>query len=147
MTAPNSSQLTIVEPLRFHHVHGEQIQLFENQTRARRERLSHNMVFTNRPILPNEIVQFLVEDISNDFYGLIRIGLTTIDPDSLTNKTLPKTIPTNEPHQWFVPTPRGQPNIRKNKSIRLKYSAEGDVSTRMNSIDGGISSLSLVDLY
>ena len=130
MATSNPSQLTIVEPLRFHRVHGEQIELLAEQTRAKRERLSHNMVFTNRPILPNEIVQFLVEEISNDFYGLIRVGLTTIDPDSLTMETLPKTIPTNDP-QWFVPTPRGQPNIRKDKIIRLTYNAEGDVSIRI----------------
>ena len=131
MTNRDPAQLSIVEPLRFHHICGEQIRLSADRTVASRERLSHNMVFTNRPILPNEIVQILVEEISNDFYGLIRIGLTLIDPGSFTQRTLPKTIPTNDPHpqQWFVPTPRGQPNIRKNKTIRLKYTAEGDVST------------------
>ncbi len=128
MATSNTSQLPIVEPLSFHRVHGEQIRLSENQTRASRDRLNNNLLFTNRPILPNEIVEFLIEEISTEFYGIIRIGLTTIDPDSFTEQTLPKSMPTNEPQNWFVPAPRGTPNIKKNKIIRLTYTSEGDVS-------------------
>jgi hypothetical protein len=128
MAVNNNSQLSIVEPLSFHRVHGDQIRLSENNTRAIRDRLNNNLLFTNRPILSNEIVQFLIEELSTDFYGLIRIGLTTIDPDSFTQETLPKSMPTNDTREWFVPSPRGTPNIRKNKIIRLKYKAEGDVS-------------------
>ena len=128
MDVDNSSTISIVEPLRFHRVHGDQIRLSVNNTRATRERLSNTLVFTNRPVLANEIVRINIEELSNDFYGLIRIGLTTIDPDSFTPETLPKTMPTNEPHEWFVPSPRGQINIEKNKSIGLKYIPEGDVS-------------------
>ncbi len=124
---PNS-QKPIVEPLRFHKVHGEQIRLSENNTRATRDRLNNNLLFTNRPILSNEVVELYIEELSNDFYGLIRIGLTTIDPDSFTKDTLPKSMPTNDTREWFVPTPRGTPNIKKNKTIRLKYTAEGGVS-------------------
>jgi len=127
MALHNNSQLSIVEPLSFHRVHGDQIRLSENDTRAMRDRLNNTLLFTNRPVLSNEIVQFLIEEISNDFYGLIRIGLTTIDPDSFTKETLPKAMPTNDNREWFVPTPRGTPNLRKNKIIRLKYKAEGDV--------------------
>jgi len=128
MALPNNSQLSIVEPLSFHRVHGDQIRLSENNTRATRDRLNNTLLFTNRPILANEIVQFLIEELSNDFYGLIRIGLTTIDPDSLTKETLPKSMPTNDTREWFVPTPRGTLNLKKNKTIRLKYKAEGDVT-------------------
>jgi len=128
MAVNNNYQLSIVEPLSFHRVHGDQIRLSENNTRAIRDRLNNNLLFTNRPILSNEIVQFLIEELSTDFYGLIRIGLTTIDPDSFTQETLPKSMPTNDTREWFVPSPRGTPNIRKNKIIRLKYKAEGDVS-------------------
>jgi hypothetical protein len=123
-----ASQLSIVEPLHFHRVHGDQIRLSENNTRATRDRLNNTLVFTNRPILPNEIVQFLIEELSNDFYGLIRIGLTTIDPDSFTRDTLPKSMPIHDTREWFIPTPRGTPNLKKNKPIRLKYTAEGGVS-------------------
>ena len=122
------SQLPVVEPLFFHRVHGEQIRLTENQTLATRDRLNNTLVFTNRPVLPSEVVQFRIEEISTDYYGLIRIGLTTIDPASLTNETLPKSMPTNEPQQWFVPTPRGSTSIEKNGMIRLRYTTEGDVS-------------------
>ena len=128
MALSNHSQLSIVEPLRFHKIHGDQIRLSENNTRATRDRLNNTLLFTNRPILSHEIVQFYIEELSNDYYGLIRIGLTTIDPSSFTKETLPRSMPTNDTREWFVPTPRGTPNIKKNKCIRLKYTAEGDVS-------------------
>jgi hypothetical protein len=121
-------QLPIVEPLRFHRIHGEQIRLSDNQSRATRDRLNNTLLFTNRPVLSYETIQFLIEEVSTDYYGLIRIGLTTIDPDSFTRETLPKSMPTNEAHQWFVPTPRGSTNIEKNGIIRLKFTTEGDVS-------------------
>jgi hypothetical protein len=128
MALNNTSQLSIAEPLRFHKVHGDQIRLSENNTRATRDRLNNTLLFTNRPILSHEIVRFYIEELSNDFYGLIRIGLTTINPDTFTLETLPKSMPTNDTREWFVPAPRGVPNIKKNKTIRLKYTAEGDVS-------------------
>jgi hypothetical protein len=128
MALNNTSQLSIVEPLRFHKVHGDQIRLSENNTRATRDRLNNTLLFTNRPILSHEIVRFYIEELSNDFYGLIRIGLTTINPDTFTRETLPKSMPTNDTREWFVPAPRGVPNIQKNKTIRLKYTSEGDVS-------------------
>lgn len=127
MATSNHSQLTIVEPLCFHKVHGDQITLSEHGTRAKRDRLNNTLLFTNRPILSHEIVQFYIEELSSDYYGLIRIGLTTIDPGSFTRETLPRSMPTNDTREWFVPAPRGSPNIKKNKCIRLKYTAEGDV--------------------
>lgn len=125
--AGNNPQLPIVEPLHFHQVHGEQIRLSENNTRATRDRLNNTLVFTNRPILSNEIVQILIEEIAADFYGLIRIGLTSIDPMTFTKDTLPKSMPSNDPRNWIVPTPRGTPDIKKNKIIRLKYTADSNV--------------------
>ncbi|CAF1084560.1 unnamed protein product [Adineta steineri] len=127
MALNNHSQVSIVEPLRFHEVHGDQIRLSENNTRATRDRLNNTLLFTNRPILSHEIVQFYVEELSNDFYGLIRIGLTTINPDVFTRETLPKSMPQNDNRDWFVPAPRGVPIIKKNKTIRLKYTAEGEI--------------------
>jgi hypothetical protein len=128
MASNNNSASNIIEPLSFHVVHGDQIRLSERNTRASRDRLNNTLLFTNRPILSTEIVQFHIEEISNDFYGIIRIGLTTIDPASFTQASLPKAMPTNDNREWCVPAPRGTPNIRKNKTIRLKYTSEGDVS-------------------
>lgn len=122
------NNLSIAEPLFFHQIHGEQIHLTERNTVAIRDRLNNNLVFTNRPIFPNEILQFIVQDISDQFHGLIRIALTTIDPETFRQQPLPRSIPVNDNRQWFVPVPRGSPQIRKGKSIRLKYTAEGDVS-------------------
>jgi hypothetical protein len=130
-----NSQLPIVEPLHFHRIHGEQIRLSENHSRATRDRLNNTLVFTNRPVLSYETIQFLIEEVSTDYYGLIRIGLTTIDPDSFTRETLPKAMPTNEPQQWFVPTPRGSINIEKNGMIRLRYTSEGDIHVDYNGIE------------
>lgn len=120
-------KLPIVEPLYFHQTHGEQIRLSENNTRATRDRLNNTLIFTNRPILSNEIVQILIEEVATDFYGLIRIALTTNDPASFTQDTLPKSMPTNDPRRWMVPTPRSTPDIKKNKTIRLRYTAESNV--------------------
>ena len=118
----------IAEPLCFHQIHGEQIQLTEGNTVATRDRLNNNLVFTNRPIFPNEIVQFIVQDISDQFHGLIRIALTTIDPETFRHQPLPRSIPINDNREWFAAVPPGSPQIRKGKSIRLKYTAGGDVS-------------------
>lgn len=128
MAVNNNSTLSIVEPLSFHRVHGDQIRLSENNTRATRDRLNNTLLFTNRPILATEIVQLHIEELSTEFYGLIRIGLTTIDPDTFTLETLPKAMPPNDSREWFVPSPRSPPNIKKNSTIRIKFTAEGEVS-------------------
>lgn len=122
-----NSNTTIAEPLCFHRVHGDQIRLSENNTRATRDRLNNTLLFTNRPILANEIVQLYIEELSTEFYGSMRIGLTTIDPGSFTPQTLPKSMPANDGTEWFVIQPKSA-NIPKNKTVRLKYTAEGDVS-------------------
>lgn len=128
MASNRNPPLSISEPLRFHTIHGDEIRLSENNTRAARNRLSNNLIFTNRPVLPNEIIQLYVEDVSDAYQGLIRAGFTTIDPATFTPQTLPKSIPANDNREWFVPVPLRSNNVQKNKSIRLKYTAEGDVS-------------------
>ena len=125
-----SNNLSIAVPLCFHQIHGEQIQLTEGNTVASRDRLNNNLVFTNRPIFPNEIVQFIVQDISDQFHGLIRIALTTIDPETFRRQPLPRSIPINDNREWFAAVPPGSPQIRRGNSIRLKYTAGGDVSDR-----------------
>lgn len=126
--ASNKSSLPIAEPLCFHQIHGEQIRLSQNNTRATRERLNHNLVFTNRPIFPNEVLVFHVEEVSDQFHGIIRLALTTIDPETFRQQPPPRSIPINDNREWFVPSPRGSPYIRKDHPIRFKYTTEGDVS-------------------
>lgn len=99
----------------------------ENNTQARRERLNNTLLFTNRPILPNEVVQFLIEEVSTEFYGLIRFGLTTINPASFTSNSLPKAMPASDQKDWLVPSPRGVPTLQRNTIIRIKYTAEGEI--------------------
>ncbi|UJR27864.1 hypothetical protein I4U23_009129 [Adineta vaga] len=135
MASNNHSQLTIVEPLRFHKVHGDQIRLSENNTRATRDRLNNTLLFTNRPILSHEVVQFYIEELTKDYHGLIRFGLTTIDPNSFTQETLPRLMPANDARDWFVPTLHKLPTIEKNKCIRLKYTAEGDIYINFDQTD------------
>ncbi|CAM4845992.1 unnamed protein product, partial [Rotaria magnacalcarata] len=127
MAFQTKSNKPIAEPLHFHTVHGDQIRLSDNNSRATRDRLNNTLLFTNRPILANEIVELYIEELSTEFYGLIRIGLTTIDPGSFTQQTLPKTMPASDNRDWFVPSPRSPPNIMKNKTIYLKYTTEGDI--------------------
>ncbi|CAF0960652.1 unnamed protein product [Didymodactylos carnosus] len=100
----------------------------KSNTCARRDKLNNNLIFTNRPVMPNEIVQFLIEETAKGFYGTIRIGLTTIDPATYTQETLPKTISSQDnQHQWFLPSPRSPPNILVDREIRLVYTPEGDI--------------------
>ena len=129
MASNRPSHLPVAEPLCFHSTHGDQIRLSDSRTHAARDRLSSNLLFSNRPVLPNEIVHFSIEDVCNELHGLIRIGLTTIDPGSFTRETLPKSMPIKDAPEWFVPTLRGLPEAKRGALIRFKYTPEGNVRT------------------
>lgn len=126
MASSSNSEL-IVEPLIFHRVHGNKIRISNNETRARRERLGSTIIFTNRPLMPNELVQFSIEAVETDYHGTARIGFTKIDPASFTPETLPNLMPRADDRNWFIPTPPSILNARKTGMIRAKYTAEGDV--------------------
>ena len=123
----NTDERLVVEPLKFHHIHGQEIHLSKNNTHATRNRLNNTLLFTNRPILPNEIVEIRIEEISNEFYGSLRIGLTTKDPASFASNPLPAAMTTTDQKDWFVPPPRGGTSLQKNRIIRMKYTAGGEV--------------------
>lgn len=127
MAFASADQPLIVEPLTFHQAHGDQIRLTDNNTRATRDRLNNTLLFTNRPILPNEILQFQIEDVSTEFYGLMRFGLTTINPASFTSATFPKSMPTNNDKDWLIPPPRTNLTLQKNQVVRLRYTSSGEV--------------------
>lgn len=90
-------------PLRFHHVHGDNIRLSRDGTMAKRyESFNKGVTFSERPVKINERVFIKFSEISNNWSGVIRFGFTFNDPTTLRN-SLPKyACPdlTNKPGFW-----------------------------------------------
>lgn len=70
--------------VQFHHHHGANIVLGENNTVAyRKASFAHGLVFSQRSLKPGEV--FLVEITQTElgWNGSLRLGLTQMDPNSL----------------------------------------------------------------
>ncbi|CAJ0574434.1 unnamed protein product, partial [Mesorhabditis spiculigera] len=77
-TQPGPSQI----PPRFHQFHGENIVLFEDRRRALRSASYEKaLVFSDRPLGPEEPFCVSIESIESGWTGHLRVGLTTADPD------------------------------------------------------------------
>ncbi|CAD5216689.1 unnamed protein product [Bursaphelenchus okinawaensis] len=77
--------------LEFNSIHGEYIALNSNGKVARREQsFCKGVVFTNRPVLVNEVICVRLSEVSAQWSGVMRFGVTSVDPASFRDIELPK---------------------------------------------------------
>ncbi|KAK6185585.1 hypothetical protein SNE40_007786 [Patella caerulea] len=78
-------------PLHFHNVHGENVRLSADKTRATRvESFCKGICFSNRPIAVNEKVYINFAEVSTSWSGVLRFGFTGTNPDTYNPAELPR---------------------------------------------------------
>lgn len=77
--------------LKFHSVHGTNVMLFNDGRIARRkDSFCKGLAFSNRPISIDEIVCLRLCDVGTNWSGVLRFGVTNVDPASFRDIELPK---------------------------------------------------------
>jgi len=78
--------------LKFHTVHGANVHLNTDKTVARRRAtfFCKGLAFSDRPIEIDEVVCIRVAETSSQWSGVMRFGLTNVDPASFRDIELPK---------------------------------------------------------
>ncbi|KAL3095397.1 hypothetical protein niasHS_007496 [Heterodera schachtii] len=104
--------------LKFHSVCGTNIQLLrEGRVARRKESFCKGLAFSNRPISIDEIVCIRLSEIGTNWSGVMRFGVTNVDPASFRDIELPKfACPdlTSKGGYWA-------------KSLAERYSVEGSI--------------------
>lgn len=69
--------------MRFHPHHGDNIILLRDRTVAfRKSSFADGIVFSARPLWPNELFMLEIDRNENGWSGHVRLGLTTVDPNT-----------------------------------------------------------------
>ncbi|VDN59067.1 unnamed protein product, partial [Dracunculus medinensis] len=77
--------------LTFHHVHGTNIHLLRNSRVAKRkESFCKGLAFSSRPIRVDENVCIRFAEVVTNWSGVLRFGVTNVDPASFRGTDLPK---------------------------------------------------------
>ncbi|VDM52250.1 unnamed protein product [Angiostrongylus costaricensis] len=85
------TQDTRLPQLAFHSVHGQNVVLLNGGRVARRkESFCKGLAFSNRPISINENVCIRLTEVSTSWSGVLRFGVTNVDPESYRNVQVPK---------------------------------------------------------
>ncbi|GMT01406.1 hypothetical protein PENTCL1PPCAC_23580 [Pristionchus entomophagus] len=89
-------------PLAFHQAHGANIDLLDDRRRAlRRSSYEKSLCFSHRPLRPNEPFVVTIEQVEGGWTGHLRVGLTLLDPSSLSPSTRLESLSTVD--TWLVP--------------------------------------------
>ncbi|OZC11140.1 hypothetical protein X798_01966, partial [Onchocerca flexuosa] len=77
--------------LTFHHVHGSNIQILRGGRIARRrESFCKGLAFSSRPIQIDENVCIRFAEVVSNWSGVLRFGVTNVDPETYHSTELPK---------------------------------------------------------
>ncbi|VDO66923.1 unnamed protein product [Haemonchus placei] len=77
--------------LGFHAVHGQNIVLQKGGRVARRkESFCKGLAFSNRPVTVNENVCIRLTEVSTSWSGVLRFGVTNVDPETYRTIQVPK---------------------------------------------------------
>ncbi|KAK6110567.1 Neuralized family protein [Brugia pahangi] len=77
--------------LTFHHVHGSNIQILRGgRVARRRESFCKGLAFSSRPIQIDENVCIRFAEVVSNWSGVLRFGVTNVDPETFRGMELPK---------------------------------------------------------
>lgn len=127
-------------PLQFHDVHGDNIELLCNKSRARRyESFCKGICFSNRPININERVYVKFVETNTSWSGVLRFGFTSVNPATLRGPDLPRyACPdlTNKPGNWAKAL--GERYTASNILLHFSVNRAGDVNYGVNGEEKGL---------
>jgi len=129
-----------LQPLAFHDVHSDNIQLSSDRRRARRiETFCKGICFSCRPVPPNTCVHVRFSEVSTSWSGALRFGFMSHDPVTISRDTLPRyACPdlTNRPGYWAKALPERL--ARHGSVLSFHYSVSGDVLFAIDSEEKGV---------
>ncbi|CAL1535581.1 unnamed protein product [Lymnaea stagnalis] len=126
--------------LQFHDTHGDNIELLNNKTRARRyESFCKGICFSNRPIAICERVYVKFVETNTSWSGVLRFGFTSVNPVTLRGCDLPRyACPdlTNKPGNWAKAL--GERYTTSNILLHFSVNRAGDVFYGVNGEEKGL---------
>lgn len=132
-------------PLRFHHIHGENIRISRNGTLAKRfEAFNKGITFSDRPVNPNERVYINIAETTTNWSGFIRFGFTVIDPETFYDPstsccTLPKhACPDLTNRHGFWAKALSERYCERANILTFYFTTSGDVHFGINGEDKGV---------
>ncbi|VDM26994.1 unnamed protein product [Toxocara canis] len=80
-----------LQPLTFHQVHGSNIQILRGgRVAKRKESFCKGLAFSSRPIQIDEQVCIRFAEVVTNWSGVLRFGVTNVDPSTFHDVELPK---------------------------------------------------------